>query len=266
MEQHRHGGVHGLDDADVGVLEEEGEDGPGLGLGERILARSALRPAAAGQVAAGHGPPVLGIVAVEVEPADAVLVDAAVAVVVDALRCDGVIALARFGPLHEPARRVGGIDDHRALAGLDLPADLEDEAVAVEVLGRILVEEPVPVVVVRPDRAPVRLGRVQVKLRAVGVVLDPDVDRLGVDELGQGRVLAVAAEDVPGEPEGGLGRRHFARMPVPFDEHGRLVRVLAGGFVGDRDLPDVAPFEGLADRIEVDDVRIVVSPFRAGTP
>ena len=154
-----------------------------------------------------------------------------------------------------------GSSDHRALAGLDLLADLEDEAVAVEVLGRVLVEQGVPVVVVRPDRAAVRLGRVQVQLRAVGVVLDPDVERLRVDELGERRVVAVAGQDMPGEPEGGLGRRDLARMPVPFDEHGRLVRVLAGGLVGDRDLPDVAIFEGLPDGVELDEVRIIRGPL-----
>ena len=197
----------------------------------------------------------------EVEAADAVLVRPAVAVVVDSLRGDDIIALAGRGPYHQPARRIGGIDHHRALARLDLLADLEDEAVAVEVLGRILVEQAVAVVVVRPDRAAVRLGRVQVQLRAVGVVLDPDVDRLRVDELGERRVLAVAAKDVPGEPEGGLGRRHLARMPVAFDEHGRLVGVLAGGLVRDRDLPDIAPFERLPDGVEIDEVRIIGGPL-----
>ncbi len=185
----------------------------------------------------------------------------AIAVVVDPLARDDVIPLAHGRPFHEPARRIVGIDDHRALARLDLLADLKDKAVAVEVLGRVLVEEAVPVIVIRTDGAAVRLSRVQVEIGPVGVVLDPDIDRLRVDELREGRVLAVAAEDVRGEPKGRLGRRHLARVPVPLDEHGRLVRVLAGLLVGDRDLPDIAPLEALADGIEVDKVRIIGGPL-----
>ena len=261
VEQHGHGRVHGLDDADVGVFEEEGEDGPRLGLGEGEIARPALGPAPPRQVLAGHGPPVLGVIAVKVQAADAVLIDPAVAVVVDPLRGNDVVALSVRRPLHEPTGGVVGIDDHGALAGRDLLPDLEDETVTVEILGRVFVEKAVPVVVVRPDRAPVRLGRVQIKFRAVRIVLDPDVDRLRIDELRQRRVFPVAAEDVPGEPERGLGRRHFSGMPVALDEHGRLVGVLARGLVVDRDLPDVPALEGLADGIEVDDIGIIAGPL-----
>ncbi len=93
-EVHRDGGVHRVDDTDVGVLDEPGEDGAGLGLGQRIGAGAELGVAAAGEIATGFRTPVVGIVAVQVEAADAVLVDAAVLVVVDALVVGHVVARA----------------------------------------------------------------------------------------------------------------------------------------------------------------------------
>ena len=84
----------------VRVLEKEQDDGPRLGLGQRIFSRPALRPAAAGEVEAGHGPPVFGIVPVEVQAADAVFVDPAVAVVVEAL------GLRRYNRPCRPSARI----------------------------------------------------------------------------------------------------------------------------------------------------------------
>ena len=133
--------------------------------------------------------------------------------------------------------------------GLHLLPHLKDESVTVQVLGRVLVQQPVPVVVVRPDRAPVALGRVEIKLGAVRVVLDPHVQSLGVDEAGDLGVRAVLSEHVPGEIKGRFRGGHLARVPVPFEKHGRLVGVLPGRLVGDRDLPDVPSFESLPDRI-----------------
>jgi hypothetical protein len=49
-------------------------------------------------------------------------------------------------------------------------------------------------------------------------------------------------------------------VPVPFEEDGRLVGVLAGRLVRDRQLPDIPSLEGLPDRIELDDIRMVLGP------
>ena len=71
---HRDGRVHGLANGDVGMLEEKKDHGPRLRLGKGIGTGPELRPAPAGQIQSGLGSPVLGIVPVEVEAADAVLV------------------------------------------------------------------------------------------------------------------------------------------------------------------------------------------------
>ena len=243
VQEHGHGRVHGLADGDVGMFEQEEHHRPGLGFGEGILSRAALGEAAPGEIEAGHGPPILDVVAVEVQPSDAVLVETAVAVVVDPFGVHDIIALTRRGPFHQPPGFVVRIDDHRALARLDLFAHLQDEAVAVQVLGRVLVQQPVAVVVIRTDGAAVGLGGEEIKVGAVGVVFGLDVKRRRIDHPGDFGVLAVIGQDVPGKPQGGLGRRHLARMAVALDKHGRLVRVLAQGLVRDRHLHDVAAFE-----------------------
>ena len=103
--------------------------------------------------------PVVRVVAVQVESADAVLVVAAVAVVVDAFGEHHVVAVPRADVAHEAAALVGRVDDRVALSGADELPHLADEAVAVEVLAGILVEQPVAVVVLRAHGAAVRLRR-----------------------------------------------------------------------------------------------------------
>ena len=261
MKQHGNGGVHGLDDTDVRVLEEELEHGSSLGLGERILAGAGLGPAAPREVPARQGPPVLGVIAVQVQPADPVLVEPTVAVVVDAFAENPEIPLAGPDPLEEARRRIGGVEDEFPLARFDLPPHLEDEPVAVEVLAGVFVEQAVPIVVIGTDRAPVRLGRLEIELRAVGVVLDAHVEGRAVDEPGDFRVPPVIRQHVVDEPERGFRGRDLPGMAVALDEHGRLVRILAGGLVGDRQLPDLAAFETPADGIKVDELRIILRPL-----
>ena len=103
-QQHRHGCVERLHDADVGVGHEEREHRTGLRLRQRELAGTTLRPAASRRL--GHGPPVLRVVAVQIETADPVFVVAAIEVVVDAFRIQEELALPLAHAAHRALRAV----------------------------------------------------------------------------------------------------------------------------------------------------------------
>ncbi len=139
-------------------------------------------------------------------------------------------------------------------------AHLPDEAVAVEILGRVLIDEAIAIAVVRAHVRSQRLRRVVVERRAVGIVDRLGVQGLRVHEPGDRRVLAVVAEDVVHEVQGGLDARDLARVPPALEEERRLVGGLPRPLVRDRDLPDVPALERAADRVELHEVRIPRRP------
>ena len=98
-------------------------------------------------------------------------------------------------------------------------------------------------------------------LGPVRVVHDSQIEGLGIDEPGDVGVLAVLCQQVMEKPQHGLGTGDLRRVPPSFDVHGWFVGVLAGLPVRHRDLPDVAALEGLSNRIELDEVRIVLGPL-----
>ena len=139
------------------MREHEQHDALRLGLGQRELTGPALRVAATGGLA--FGAPVAGIVAVQIEPADAVLVEATVAVAVDALGVRHVIAAPGTDVPQQAAALVHRVDDRVPLAGADELPHVTNEPVTVEVLTGVFVQQPVAVVVLGTDRAAVRLRR-----------------------------------------------------------------------------------------------------------
>ena len=90
---------------------------------------------------------------------------------------------------HESAALVVGVEREVALARADALAHVAHEAVPVEVLTRVLVEQPVTVGIVRANAASVRLRGEAVHVAAVRVHDRLDVDRLFVEQLRDGDVL-----------------------------------------------------------------------------
>lgn len=258
-EHHRHRRVHRVGHADVRVRQQEEHHGARLRLGERVFAGTALRPAAPGRLT--HRAPVLRVVAVQVEAADAVLVHATVAIVVHAFGKQEVVALPCAHAAHQAPALVQGVHDRITLAGPDMLAQLHDEAVAVEVFGRILIEQAVAVVIVRAYRAAVGLRGQAVHVAAVGVVHRPDVDGACVEQRGDVRVLAVVLDEVPGQVERALGGGDLARVATTFKERGRFIGVLPRLLAGKRQLPDVTATERLPDGVQVHEVRMVLGPL-----
>ena len=74
-------------------------------------------------------------------------------------------------------------------------------------------------------------------------------------------VLAVVREDVVDEVERGLDAGDFSGVAPALDEERGLVGVRAGLLVGDRDLPQLPAFERLADRVQLDEIRIRRRPL-----
>ena len=138
-------------------------------------------------------------VAIELDAADAILVDEPVAVAVDAFpvhRPAAGLALLRIGALHQ-ARVVGRRRER--------PARIRhphhrDHAVTVEVFRRILVDAPVVVVVERREvAAPRRLERGEHRLAAVDVEARHDVEDAGGELTPHG--LVGRAEQGAGDPQ-----------------------------------------------------------------
>ena len=234
------------------------EDRAGLGLRERVFAGAELRAAAPGRL--GHRPPVVGIVAVQVEPADAVLVDPAVPVVVDAFRIQQIVAVVHPHVAHQPALGVHRVHHVRALAGTDEAPHLPRVPVAVEVLGGILVQQPVAVVVNRTHGAAVGLGRELVHVRAIRIVVRAEVDHLLVEQPGDGGILAVVLDQVPGEPEHALRGGDLAGVPAALEERGGLGGMGARAAVGQVDLPDGLAAVRLTDLDPFDDLGLLGGP------
>jgi hypothetical protein len=225
-----------------------------------------LRPAAARRIAAGHRPPVLRVVAVQVEAANAILVVAAVAIVVDALGHGAPDRrLARPRRPHEPAAGVALVQHHVRRDRVHarharLPAHGVDDAVAVDVVVLVLVEEAIAIVVHRPHAAAVHHRSVQVEVRAVRVVLRPERDRLRVQQPRDARIAAVVLQEVLRQPHDRLRRRDLAAVPAALEERRRLVLLPARLPVRQRHLQDRPVLVAAADLVQLDEVRVLLRP------
>ena len=216
----------------------------------------------AGGVGAGLGlilDPVVRPVPVQVDAAGRVLVDRAVAVVVDALGrlgIDRLLPLGEVGPAEEPGFLVVG---HERGLGV-LEPHREGQAVAVEVVGAILVLLAVAVAVDRREVGPeVEPGRPSEQpLGAVGVEPGDDVDRPPTE-------LAPDPCHPPRQPfdqaEGDLRAHQVVGLQVG-DDQDRGPRRCRFPRETDRREPDVAPFPRLRQRLDPDRLRV----GRRGSP
>jgi hypothetical protein len=161
---HRDGRIHGLADGDIRVLEKKDDNASGLGFGQRESPGSELRPTPPGQIEAGFRTPILGVIAVEVKASDSVLIVFPVGIVIDPFAVDLEISFSLPDSFHQTAGFVFGIKNVFSLAFTNLFSHLKAEAIPVQILSRVLIQEAVSIAVVGPDRAPVGLGRVQIEL------------------------------------------------------------------------------------------------------
>ena len=207
-----------------------------------------------------HGPaldvarlPVARPVPVAVVAARPVLVDQAVAVVVDALLPEHDV-IARLAVRHGlEGVRVGPADPVVALPG-DALADLLDDAVPVDVLGRVLVEDAVVVVVDRDVARPgVAAGALHEVLPPVGVDRGDDVEDALVDEAGDVVDAAVILHEVPDGVKADLAALDLVAVDVGLDVHAGLTRFGPRRRVVDRHEHEVAAVVALADRLELEE-------------
>jgi hypothetical protein len=133
---------------------------------------------------------------------------------------------------------------------------LLDDAVAVEVVGLVLVDQPVPVVVDRDvARTGVNAGRgFHEVLPAVGIDGRNDVEDPLVNEFRDVVETAVVLHQVPGRVEADLGALDFVAVDVGLDVHGRLAHLRARLGVVDRQDHEVPAFAGLADGLELEEL------------
>ena len=204
--------------------------------------------------------PVAREVAVEVESADAVLVDLAIAIVVDALADDAV-----EGPL---AVIILAADEQARILGADLAiavgigdAHLGDETIAVEILGGVLIGAAVAVVVDGSDRAAQGNPVQQRGIGAVGVELGADVEGAGVEKRGHLRVGTVAIEEIAGEKEGEGAAGQLTRVDVAIDIQRRLLGRRAGLVVGDLDQGQIGAEVALTDGVQFRQLWVLLDPF-----
>ena len=202
-----------------------------------------------------HRSPVLRIVAVQVEAANAVFANLTVTVMVNALADHLIFALTLANIFHDTSAPVAWVDDVVAL--WILVAHPQNLAVAIQVDGRVLVQQAVAVVVGRSDGAPVGLCGMHIEVMPVGIVDGAEVDGIVIDHPGDLRVFAVVVEQVAHEPEDGLGAAHLAAVAVTLEIGGRLIGCLAGFLVGDGHLEDWSPLIAGSYLIEVDQIGIL---------
>ncbi|MFM9014259.1 MAG: hypothetical protein ACKORK_11985, partial [Gemmatimonadota bacterium] len=105
----------------------------------------------------------------QIESADPVLIDTAIAIVVDPFGIHHVIALAHRDIPHQAPALVRGVLHGVPLAHADELPHLPDETIVVEVLAGIFIEKAVTIIVVGTDGAPVGLRREPIHVGAVRI-------------------------------------------------------------------------------------------------
>ena len=202
-----------------------------------------------------HALPVARKVAVHVDPADAVLVDGAVAVVVDAL-AHGRVAGPGALPLGIAHQDAVVVRVENPVAVVVAVAHLRDPAVAVQVLGGILVGGAVFVLVDGVGGAAERLVVDEREVGAVGVELGADVKGAEIEQRGDARVAAVTVQEMADDVGGDGGARQLARVDAAVDVERRFVGRGAGGLVGDGDEHEGLAAVAFADLVELGEVGV----------
>ncbi len=207
-----------------------------LDLGAHLLDVEGIRPRAALRV---DGHPVARIVPVLVDPAQPVLVVVAVVVVVHAFEHDAVeLAVQLTGPAaHHEARVV--VRDLPLTGGVRDP-HLDDPAVAVHVVARVLVLPAVVVLVHRLGaQAP---GTVRRRVVVLGLVRHDDrrdVERARVQQPGDALIFAVAVQQPVDRVERALAGHDLAGVEAAVQEQGRLLLRRPGPPVRERHEPQL---------------------------
>jgi len=205
--------------------------------------------------------------AVHVVPAHAVFIEPAVPVVVDSLATEHRPVARRLRAVacdadHDP--RIGRVESVRALAGGVL-AHRENAAVSIEIVRRILVEQPVAIAVHRIHARSRRSAAANPLDAPVGIHRGHEVERRAVEEIRDSLVGRVVLAEVPREVDDDLGSLHLVAVDVPVHPHRRLLVGATGGPVRDRIDAQLAVLDRLPDHFVGDELRpLRLEPIEVG--
>ena len=233
---------------DVLVSEDVLEERQALGLGDLV----GPRPVGVLLVAVHE-------VHVETHAADGVLVEVAIAVVVDPLdheRVLGPLALVAIGLDVEP--RLAGIAHEIGLLEVE-DAHHRDHPVAVEVVGRVLVHDSVAILVIGPQVAAPRLAdRGEVALGGVGVDARHHVDGVVRQERLRRLVAGLGLRDQQlGHREGHAASDEVIAVEVGDQEQRRPLVGLDPSAAGQTQGPDRPALAAGADRLHAAEPGVV---------
>ena len=183
-------------------------------------------------------------VAVEIDAADAILVQESVPVRVHSFGIERVrprLAFRLVRPLHQS--RI--IRMQHEFSGRIEDTHERDQAVAIQVLTGILVEPSVVVVVVRePVSRRVTEDRREHRLRSIGVQSRHHVDHLARQHRCCARIVEEESDDLKGQ----LAPHHVIASKVTDHEHGRTLVHGNARRIADLDEPDLSTFVRRGDR------------------
>ena len=194
-------------------------------------------------------------VAVDVQTADPVLVEAAVVIVVDPLRVDP--PFPRFSCLH-PDHETGIIGRGLHRSRLVPDSHLEDVSVPVQVFRGILVQGSIAIRVVWTHTAPHSVGIVEEVVGAVRIQLGHDVDGPGVHQVGDEGIAAVLPDQRIDVLQADLGPHHLSSVKIAVDPESRLLQRVPVALIGDLQDQQVPALKALADVVELRDPGIRV--------
>ena len=115
---------------------------PGLGLAHGARTGAVLRIASLGHIASFSRTPVFRIVPMQVESTDPIFVKLVVSVIVDSLGCDHPVTFPFGDAFHQTTARIAWIEGSIPLVlfGPNLPPNRVDDAIAIQVFWRVLIE------------------------------------------------------------------------------------------------------------------------------
>jgi hypothetical protein len=189
---------------------------------------------------------------VEVNAADAVLVVLTVTVVIDAFDIqgkDGPLALVPIGG--DVKTRLVGVRHQVRFVGFVHPHH-RDQAVVVEIVGRVLVVDAVAIQVVGTHVAPELRPHVgEVPLGAVGIDPGNDVQRV-IGQEGDRLLIALVreAQETLRNGEGNGAAHEVIAVDVRHEEHGRAGVGLDVAIAGQTQRPDGPALAARADRLD----------------
>jgi hypothetical protein len=199
--------------------------------------------------------PVERPVAIGIVIARTVLVDLAVAIVVNALLSEQLVLPRLSGPRFDEHPRVVGT---RTVAAVRIAAaHLRDRAVAVEIVRTVLIDEAVAIVVARSHSAARRVHRVRLLhevLARVRIDRRDDVEDARVEERVDHAELAVHLREIPRGVECDFRPLDLVRMDVAVDVEPGLPRWIAFAEVRHGQRPHLATLRAPSDRRDANEI------------